>query len=238
MTTILMSVTASSLLTLPIVDPMMREFLNRALARADKAHSYDHALRVFENALNILHAEGRTLTQLEMVEVKVATLCHDVLDHKLVAAGQTLPADEVKTFYKKYFATYLAEHHHAQADIDAEADHYVQKICHIHDNCSWSKRHTAIPLENADWMRKLVQDADWLDAIGDIGLNRCIEYTCAIYPAADDEQTQIISRLVCDHIREKLLLIPDALHFQSSRLLAAAATLPLTKFLERYDKQE
>lgn len=207
-----------------MVDPIIREFLHHALAQADSAHSIEHAIRVFENALNIMSIEDISLTLIEVAEIKLATLCHDVLDHKLVATGRAVPTDKVEEFYRKYFTLI------SRQDVDT----HVRKICHIHNNCSWSKRHNSVPLEDGDWMRQLVQDADWLDAIGTIGLERCIEFTKSMNPAADDKE---IARAVCKHIKEKLLLIPNELHFQASRSLAAGALVPLREFLAKHDEQ-
>lgn len=185
----------------------------------DSAHNYKHAVRVLINAQEILNRENIVPTLQEIEELPYVMLGHDLRDHKLIAAGKCLPAEEIEKFY-----------------ISELGEDSARKILHIHENCSWSNRKTATPLPTGDWMRLLLQDADWLDALGDSGLMRCIEFTKE-YIATLDCTADDIPSLVCKHIKEKLLLIPNELNFESSKKIVEENNLlePLLVYLSLHE---
>lgn len=175
------------------------EFATRAYAKFDKSHDYSHGVKVYSNALRIMEKEQfKCNTSQEQLEFYVVMLCHDVLDHKLLAKGLCLPPEEITAFYT-----------------DLLGPEAAARIVHIHANCSWSKRKESIPATHNDWMRLVLQDADWIEALD---LQRCIEYNTVYNPGATPAE---IARDVCNHINEKLLHIPGELNFDSSRLLVA-----------------
>lgn len=201
-----------------LIPKSLDEFATRAYANHDRAHDHLHALSVFLTALTIISGEGIVLTDVERKELPYVMIGHDFLDHKLAKRGIGLPAKEIEEFYVSSLGRRSAD-----------------KIIHIHDNCSWSKRGTSIPLRDKDgnpnsedWMRRVLQDADWLKAIGDVGLQRCIDYTLEIGGNIPDD--------VCKHIREKLLLIPSALNYATSRKLAEGELKPLEDYLKHYER--
>ncbi|SIP86171.1 HD hydrolase [Pacmanvirus A23] len=180
------------------------EFAKKAYKNHDKAHDLNHALRVFNNSLKIIESEGIHLDDTERRLLPYIMIGHDFCDHKIVNG---LTKDEIRQFYESRLGS-LAE-----------------EVIHIHDNCSWSKRRSSKPLNNSrDWMRKVLQDADWFEAIGEIGLQRCIEYSKSINGTTAD---------ICTHIREKLLLIPAELNYDSSKEMALGKLEPLYKYLEQ-----
>lgn len=193
----------------------IEEFLHMALKNHDLAHDISHSLRVYTNAVKIvntlINTERLQLTPQEEKEFPLVILCHDVLDHKMKNAA--LEERDVTKFY-----------------VDNVGIPSAVKIGHIHKNCSWSNRKTSVPLVLGDWMRKVLQDADWLDALGYDGLQRCINYTKIIHPQATEEQ--VIKR-VQNHIREKLLLIPKELNYEVSKRMVIENRLlePLEAYL-------
>jgi hypothetical protein len=84
-----------------------------------------------------------------------------------------------------------------------------------------------------DWMRRVIQEADWLTAIGERGIARCAAYSAARGTVAAD-----IAAAVCRHIREKLWLIQYALTFDSARTAAAALSAPLAAYLRAHERTE
>jgi HD superfamily phosphodiesterase len=180
------------------------EFAKKAYKNHDSAHNLDHAMNVFENSLKIISGEGIIMDDIEKLLLPFVMIGHDFRDHKIKNA---LSDDEIDQFYKLHLGDYFAE------------------VIHIHNNCSWSKRKSSVPLETGrDWMRKVLQDADWLEAIGETGLQRCIEYSASIGGSTAD---------ICAHIREKLLLIPAELNYATSKTMSAGMLDPLYKYLEQ-----
>ena len=190
-------------------------FASYAYANHDSAHNLEHAKNVLRNALTIIEKEGINCDAVEERELPYVMIGHDFRDHKLVERGLCCTAEEIEDFYRKELGEGSAA-----------------KILHIHDNCSWSKRKSSIPLESGDWMRKVLQDADWLEAIGNVGLQRCINYNSSVRGVTD----AMLIQDVCLHIREKLLLIPTELNYESSREIAKDRIAPLLDFLRENEK--
>jgi HD superfamily phosphodiesterase len=190
-------------LTLP---ESLLEFARRAYANHDKAHNLDHVIRVWERAQQILRMENINLSEYEKQLLPYIIIGHDFRDYKLI--NTSLSEQEIHDFYVN------------ELGIDAA---YV--ISHCHNNCSWSKRKTSEPLKKSDILRLILQDADWLDALGETGLERCIEYSNAINKPFPDNVKQ--------HIKEKLLLIENELNFQASKDIVRLENLnePLYEFL-------
>jgi uncharacterized protein len=192
-------------------------FARKAYANHDTAHNFDHALNVYNRAIDIVIAEGRDkiMTEWEIKMFPYIMIGHDFRDHKLIARGIGLSEEIINEFYKSELGPL-----------------HAALVIHIHNNCSWSKRSKSSPAPIADWLREILQDADWMEAIGKVGLTRCIEYTKSIGTAEKD-----IPAEVCKHIREKLLLIPDALNFASSRKMAESMKEPLIEYLRLNEKE-
>lgn len=182
------------------------KFAKAAYAKHDAAHNIEHAGQVLLNALTIAGLIGYSLTGENMLIFTCVMLCHDVHDHKQKNPRYT--REEIRAFYVSVFGDDIAD-----------------DIIFIHDNCSWSKRATSRPLVSpriADWMRLVLQDADWMEAIGDVGLARCIEYTNSVGGNVPED--------VCTHIDEKLMLIPDHLNFAESKTMAKSRLAPLIAY--------
>lgn len=195
-----------------IPPPHINNFLQKALEKHDLAHDISHAWRAYTNAVKIVNSENIPLTPQEQKEFPLVILCHDVLDHKLKETS--LPERDVMKFY-----------------VDCVGVPSAVKIDYIHKNCSWSNRKTSVPLVSGDWMRKVLQDADWLDALGEYGLQRCIVYSRSIHPEYDEFQ---IKERVKAHIQEKLLHIPSELNYETSKKMVIDGKLlePLLEYLK------
>ena len=192
-------------------------FANKALALADPAHNKDHAIRVLANALYIIEHEKINLDTVSEWMLPFIMIGHDFMDHKLVEAKLTLSIDEIYEFYHKHLGRFM-----------------VSDVTHIQQNSSWSKRKSSIPLPgHRDNLRLLLQDSDWLDAIGEIGLQRCIDFTKFRHP---DEKEDFIYKKVIQHAHEKLLQIPSNLNFDVSKKLAFELIKPIQKFVTDYEK--
>lgn len=179
----------------------LTDFLVLAYSHHDAAHNIDHALAVYNNAMHIaLSVDGPTTR-----EFAITMLFHDARDHKMKVC---LDAEILHDFYV------------GQVGIEA-----CGRIETTHATCSWSRRHL---VHRRDLFCKILQDADWIEAIGEVGLRRCIEYTQAVGGAVPHD--------VCAHIHEKLLLIPLAVNFDVTRGLIESKNMikPLTDYLRAH----
>lgn len=208
------------ILSSPRKTESLNEFCARAYANHDNAHNDQHGKDVFWNANAIITLEKIKLTPQEKKELPTVMRLHDALDHKAITNGvAVLSAEEIKAFYVNTLGAESAE-----------------RISHIHENCSWSKRKTSQPTPGGDMLRLILQDADWLEAMGHIGITRCTDYTRQYNPNDSPDQ---IKEKVCQHIREKLLHIPDELNFTASRKLVTERNLiePMLEYLDLYEKK-
>jgi uncharacterized protein len=164
------------------------EFMNTTLNSRDWSHGVEHAEAVAQNSINIWNrtdkdeyvwAEGDPL-----VLVITAALLHDVCDHK----------------YLKYI----------DSDLPSKMNNFIEETLGIQEaiiinniitNVSYSKelRGELETLEpHVQFLRDIVSDADKLEAIGEIGVRRCIAYQQEM---SDNE----MSGLTAEEVSEKAI---------------------------------
>ena len=171
-------------------DQELDEFAKSAYAKFDESHDYNHAKTVLANALAMvipMCIRERVVVRFDdLVIIVYAALLHDTYDHKYNGIG--LGRDRVVDWVNRKLGKRA-----------------TACICII-DNMSWSKRKMATPIAR-DYLRVLVQSADWIEALGATGLQRCIMYT-KVMKSLDGESCRLE---VINHIDEKLLKIPAEL---------------------------
>ncbi|AYV79248.1 MAG: metal dependent phosphohydrolase [Faunusvirus sp.] len=174
------------------------KFVITTCADRDPSHGYDHMRTVAETALRIYDAEqvGYNDDKYDIQRlIIIVALLHDVADHKYDKTGQLhkTVADFIKSICP---------------------DDYIL-VGNIIDRISFSKEDKILACgDKLDWqevlgdvgslVRNIVSDADKLEAIGIIGVTRCIEY-CRHICKNIDEKTLLV--LVIKHAQEKLLRI-------------------------------
>lgn len=177
-------------------DSIVRElqaFVEGATVGRDASHGVAHMRAVAERATHICREDYKSQ---HIILVLIAAWLHDVADHKYDADGQL--EQKVKIF------TYYLQPTHAGDILDAIA------------NVSFSKEQKALEAgklpgwqsisELARYIRHIVSDADKLEAIGRVGLERCALYSKSHQGITD---SKALRQAVHAHADEKLLLIAD-----------------------------
>lgn len=175
------------------MEEMIKQFVSKRMASYDASHDMSHVERVVKTAWKIMDE-----TDIEMletrdfrpVEVVVASAyLHDVCDHKYVTPED---ASQIEKEYQEMLGNFMS----------AEEIRVVHAII---NNISYSKekRLELIDLEEYQVLRDIVSDSDKLDALGNVGVERCIQYTKATHPEIKDEAE--IIRWVVRHMKEKIL---------------------------------
>lgn len=189
------------------------EYARQTLSSRGESHGVDHALAVHSNCQRIwfdqdeqaefqeqFHPSPPPVLQRLVKEnqlftpwffISVSALLHDVCDHKYGASNEAV--DDLHIFVK---------------DLCHENNVAQKVVLDIIDNVSFSKEKKGrmdLTL-SADVMalRNVVSDADKLEAIGKVGLERCIAYKKELCP---DDSEDNITRDVARHCDEKLLLL-------------------------------
>lgn len=205
---------------MPLSDAVEAQLLDYIAAEMvqDLAHDINHVLRVIKTAKLLCQQEGA------IAEVVVpAAYLHDCFSygkgHPERAASSKIAADKAIGFLTVigYPQQYLPAIHHAI-------------VAH-----SYSARVAPATLE-----AKIVQDADRLDALGAIGIARCLQVSAALgRPFYNPEDPFCGSRApddgayTIDHFYKKLLGLAELMHTASARLEAQARTRYMQQYLSQ-----
>lgn len=185
---------------------------------ADAAHDLNHVKRVVKTA--------KRLCQLESANVQVvvpSAWLHDCVtlakDDPRRSQSSLLAADKAIAFLKRI--DYPQQYHDA-----------IHHAIHAH---SFSARVTPETLE-----AKIVQDADRLDALGAIGVVRCLQVGTALgrplYHAEDpfcQHREADDSRYTLDHFKQKLFTLADTMQTAAAREEARHRTRVMQDFLDQ-----
>lgn len=184
----------------------------------DVAHDLEHLRRVVHNAALLCAAEGAR----EEIVIPAAWL-HDCVavpkgsSHRLAASR--LAAEAASVFL-------------AQCGVASEQ---IVQIAHAIEAHSFSAQIEPRTLE-----ARVVQDADRVDALGAIGLARCLmlggELKRPLYSAVDpfcEERLPDDAALTLDHLYAKLFKLPGMMHTAAGRLMAAQRAEFLRHFVDQ-----
>ena len=183
-----------------------RAFLIASTSYFDASHDVQHAERVMQMAFEIANA---TYADYDATILVLAALLHDVCDHKYTGPQSTS---------KPQLRNFLLE------QVDAPA---ADSILLIIDNVSFSKQDKGLDQDLGEWLGRhltCVRDADRLEAIGQRGLQRCMQFT--------EARGGEIPADVVQHCREKLLRLYNE-HFIVTEY-ARQLALPLHQEIEQY----
>lgn len=190
----------------------------QAQDHADAAHDLNHILRVVKVAKKLARAENADLA----VVVPAAWL-HDCVslpkNHPDRHLASTLASDKAIEFL---------------ASINYSREHYGA-IRHSIMAHSFSANIKAETLE-----AKVVQDADRLDALGAVGIARCMQVSGALnralYASEDpfcENREPDDSRYSVDHFFNKLFRIAESLHTASAQLEGKRREAVMRDFLDQ-----
>ena len=193
----------------------VKDFVVLSTQHFDSSHNWEHALAVTLNAIEILKNDKNisiddksSNDQIELImNVVFIAMLHDVCDHKY---PDSIPIEALANFYKT---------------IHSEHNMHLKII----NNISWSKERKGFrEIFNPYWTQILnvVSDADRIEAIGCIGVERCIAFTNATNGIVPDD--------VIRHYHEKLklLYIDKYIRTQYGRIIAKPRHDEMTELIE------
>lgn len=168
----------------------------------DCSHDYAHVERVRRMSLHIasLHPEA------DQVLVELAALCHDIGDAK---------------YNKTETASCVLESCGFDKELCERVQQLVDGVSFRHELCQIEQHGWQYVKENCPLELAIVQDADRLDAIGAIGVARCLAFSgkrnVLFYRPSDfgkpsgttADQYGMCSSTAISHFYEKLLTLKD-----------------------------
>ena len=179
------------------INQLCGEFVRETCKDRDPSHGYNHMKQVKENSMIIYHGENINDPYIKNL-CKIVAWLHDVADHKYDKDNQ------LEHIIKKFLSEHFPEDSKLIWDI-------IQRI-------SYSKE---VKQGKIDWLltlgekgcivRNIVSDGDKLEAIGKIGIERCVEFSKEQYYKNNGENipTKLLIDEVCKHSDEKLLRLKD-----------------------------
>jgi len=203
---------------------LLSEFVQKTCAGRDESHGHAHMQAVAITARYLVQVDFTNRRQYShlILDTTTAAWLHDIADHKYDHDGtlqQTLD-----DFGYKHISNY-------------------QDIKKVIKYVSYSSENKAIlagtPLDYDTLLtpyyalvRHIVSDADKLEAIGQIGITRALEYTRDANPAYTEQQ---VIADVCKHANEKLLrLSTEFIRTPTARALAQQRHQEMAQWVTRH----
>lgn len=231
-----MASTVTSLRIAP--SPALHSFLDEHMKKAGcAAHDLDHCYRVANLACNLAEADSY---QGRLDVLFAAGLLHDVFDSKLYAPDKLV---EVEAQLRSILSQDVSAEDITSIFSTVNAVGYKNMLIPNRD------------ISSLPAIYPYVQDADLLDAIGAIGVARCMAFSGRINRKLFSKKEDIISDLstasvtidratylasqqnddaaATDHFHEKLLRIPGMMLTEPGRRMAAKREKYMQEFLER-----
>lgn len=156
-------------------------FVEESTMTFDESHDVSHAYAVYKNMLKIVETIDEDI---DMDVLVYCAMLHDICDHKY---PNSIKESELIKFI-----------------IDGLGDTKCERVMNIINNVSFSKQIKGLrkELQYPDNIHlDIISDADRLEAIGQIGIDRCIKYTRASGGQVPED--------VIKHCHEKLLILKD-----------------------------
>lgn len=200
-------------------------FVKEQLAGAEGGHDWWHVARVRNTA--------RTLAKLEAADAYVtelAALLHDVADAKFYGGDEEKGPQMAGAFLT------------SQQVAPEVREHVLNIIRHMSFKNSLEK----LSFYSAEMA--VVQDADWLDAMGAIGIARAFNYggykNRPLYDPAVKPRQQMTKEEyksseapTINHFYEKLLLLKEKMNTAAGRAMAEQRHDFMVQFLEQFYKE-
>lgn len=127
-----------------------KEYIKDVFKNESTGHDKEHTMRVYHNALTI----AKDYPECDLFIIELASLLHDVDDHKLFDSPNNENA-------RKFLNEQKIE------------EKQIERICEVINEISFSKNKDKKP---SSLEAMIVQDADRLDAMGAIGVARTFAY--------------------------------------------------------------
>lgn len=204
----------------------IKTYTKSKLGTDKTGHGYDHIKRVVTMAEKILESEPAD----KLITLTAAYL-HDTIDDKLVSNPKSA-LTELQKFLKSLDFTLT------------QIDEISFIITHMSFAHSLQNKNLQLPLSG-----QIVQDADWLDAIGAIGITRAIYYggyhgekiyNPNLLPRTNmtkEEYRNLDDETIINHFYEKLLNLKDMLNTPTAKKIAEHRQQVMLDFLTEFKNE-
>lgn len=195
------------------MNEMVDQYIKIFYKEDTSGHDYAHSKRVEHLALKI--ASKEKFEDLEYISL--IALLHDIDDHK----------------FTKHKGKYINTRKILKEQGCSES--FIERICSDISQISFSQNKGKKPNTLAS---QIVQDADRLDAIGAIGLSRCIMYSAShsrpLYYSVDlNEEDEITHKTTIGHYYEKLNKLIGLMNTETAKHYALKRNRTMKNFVNQ-----
>lgn len=176
-------------------------FIRKEMDSRDGSHDLLHTVRVKNIAKAIMEEEGG-----DVEIIVIASLLHDLYDYKYSDEGSEEAV--VDLLLKNKFTS----------------EHKAMKIAKIVNLIGFSKKRDLVDCIEYD----IVQDADFLDAMGSIGIARCFMYNGAKNSSMKN---------TINHFNEKLLKLYSRLRTKTGLVIGKNRHESLVRFMHEFKNE-
>lgn len=207
----------------------LETFVKAICKDRDYTHGFEHAQKVAKISIVILMHEyqmiheyqTRYIPSIYVKDVLIVAYLHDVADHKYDKDG-TL-REQLRQFMKDELEL-------PQGLIEWYLD-IIDRVSYSrevkHGDHDWKKALTDYGIE----IRNIVSDADKLEAIGQIGIDRCRKYIIDHNPNISQDE---LDKKIREHADEKLLKIKDNfIRTKTGKIMAEPLHAEMIEILQR-----
>lgn len=205
----------------------IKKYTKEMLGKEGSGHDWWHAFRVFEMASRIARHEKANL-----FVVQLAALLHDIADWKFYKGNETIGPKMIRKLLIKYKIP----------------KNIIDNICDIVLTMSFKGAKVKTEMKTIEG--KIVQDADYLDALGAIGIGRVFAYGGhKNRPMYDPNKKPVMHRskkeyfrsksttTSINHFYEKLLLLKDRINTNTAKKIARKRHRFMEQFLDRFFRE-
>lgn len=200
------------------------------LKDAESGHDWLHISRVYNNALAI-NAEEKG----DNLLVSLSALLHDIADSKFHNGDETIAPAKIRAWFVKY---------NEDEGSTVVSDPLIEEILLIVNNMSYHSSMEGNVGYNSLELQ-IVQDADRLDALGAIGVARCLTYggykNRPIYDPAIEPKLNMTKEEYknhkgpsLNHFHEKLFKLKDLINTTKGKAIAESRTKYMVEFLQQF----
>lgn len=200
-------------------------YVRQEMLGNDASHDWNHIDRVRKLAKFIAEKEG--FSQSQQLEVELGALLHDIKDWKY-SGDENASSEAAREFL-------------SQNNVDPKV---IKEVCYVVANIGFSKELSQEPGAYVSPVLAVVQDADRLDAVGAIGIARCLTYGGAknriLYDPAipprdhlSESEYKYSQSTTMNHFAEKLFKLKSLMKTETGRQIAEQRQ----QFMENYVKQ-
>jgi uncharacterized protein len=209
-----------------------KKYVQSEMSNNDSSHDWNHILRV--HRLTQFLAKNEKLDETEYLIAELSAILHDIRDWKY-SGNENECINAIQIFLKK----------------QAVDQQIIENICFVVSRIGFSQELSSVnSSENPSLNRVLaiVQDADRLDALGAIGIARCLIYGGAKGHILYDPELKPRERMTTDeykygrsttlnHFPEKLFKLKDLMKTQTGFQIAQSRVCLMEKFYHQFQRE-